>query len=91
MEAKDIRTVPITDKMFTRKDLDEAYEAGIKKVVEWGNEECTGHEGYQYFPTMLASLPQSLPLGFLEMRMTPMMLMIKPQNSWLLILSVKGP
>jgi len=27
MEAKDIRTVPITDKIFTRKDLDEAYEA----------------------------------------------------------------
>ena len=38
MELRDIRTVPITDKIFTGKDLDEAYEAGVREVVEWVNE-----------------------------------------------------
>ena len=23
-------------------------QAQLKKTVEWGNEECSGHEGYQY-------------------------------------------
>lgn len=35
MKAKDIRSVPITDKIFTKEDLDIAFKAGIKEVVEW--------------------------------------------------------
>ena len=37
MELRDIRTVPITDEIFTGKDLDEAYEAGVREVVEIAN------------------------------------------------------
>ncbi len=39
MEGKDFRTQPITAKIFTRADFNEAYEigkkAGINEVVDW--------------------------------------------------------
>ncbi len=39
MEAKDFRIQPITDKIFNRAELNEAFEkgkqVGIKEVVEW--------------------------------------------------------
>ena len=37
------------DGMLSKAEIFEfGRRAGRREVVEWGNEECTGHEGYQY-------------------------------------------
>ena len=48
MEAKDIRTTPVTDRIFTKEDLENARRAGIKEVVEFINSLIIGIEGCKF-------------------------------------------